>query len=233
MIPNQSWFPTNLQDRAAWYVNFKNQFSAVAASLDLDDYVTPVGNDNLVFQFVADIHNQIKAFDDAVRQYRKIITEDNIGKPTPDFPPMPAFSLPAVIPTGLFERLNKLRTKIMAADNYTDEIGALLGILSKSSDSIAPSEVKPSIQTFAAESGYRFSVVVAGRGESDMWDVLILKKGAVTWQSVKTAVGKSVDVVITPTTAGEAEQVQVRVQLKKANQNYEQPSDIVYVTVNP
>jgi len=66
-----------------------------------------------------------------------------------------------------------------------------------------------------------------------MWDVLILKKGASGWQSVKTAVGKSVDVQITPNTPGEAEQIQVRVQLKKNNQNYGQPSDMVYVTVNP
>jgi hypothetical protein len=39
--------------------------------------------------------------------------------------------------------------------------------------------------------------------------------------------------VVTPTTPGESEQIQVRVQLKKNNQNYGQPSDMVYVTVNP
>jgi hypothetical protein len=108
-----------------------------------------------------------------------------------------------------------------------------LGILPTQGDSLVEAEVKPQIETFAAQSGYQFSVVVSGRGNSDMWDVLILKKGAASWQSVKTAVGKSVDVQITPTTPGEAEQIQVRVQLKKNNQNYGQPSDMVYVTVNP
>jgi len=108
-----------------------------------------------------------------------------------------------------------------------------LGILPSQADSIAPSEVKPSIETFAAQTGYQFSFVVSNRGESDMWEVLILRKGTSSWQSVKTAVGKSVDVTLTPTAPGEAEQVQIRVQLRKNNQNYGQPSDMIYVTVNP
>jgi len=40
-------------------------------------------------------------------------------------------------------------------------------------------------------------------------------------------------VSITPATPGDTEQMQVRVQLRKSNQNYGQPSDVVYVTVNP
>ena len=50
---------------------------------------------------------------------------------------------------------------------------------------------------------------------------------------VKTASGKSIDVTIEPTAQGKPEQIQVRVQLKKNNADYGQPSDAVYVTVNP
>ena len=45
--------------------------------------------------------------------------------------------------------------------------------------------------------------------------------------------GILVNVVITPTTPDKPEQLQVRVQLRKNNQNYGQLSDVVSVTVNP
>jgi hypothetical protein len=43
-----------------------------------------------------------------------------------------------------------------------------------------------------------------------MWEVLILWKGASARQMIQTAGGKSVNVVIAPTCAGEAEQIKVR-----------------------
>lgn len=234
MIPSQTWFPTNLPARAAWYENFANQFAVVGAGLGFTaNEINSLNNDNDVLQFLLGAAVEIEAYKKSVKEYREIITEGEIGEPNPQFPANPALALPASIDAGMFERLVKLVERIRAAPNYTDQTGALLGILPTQSEQIAPSEVKPQIETFAAQTGYQFSVVVAGRGESDMWEVLILKKGSASWQSVKTAVGKSVDVTITPTTPGESEQIQVRVQLRKNNQNYGQPSDMAYVTVNP
>lgn len=234
MIPSYRWFPRNLPARALWYANFANQFADVGASLGFTaNEINSVNNDNSVFQFLANAAVEIEAYKRSVGEYREIITEENIGEPNPQFPANPALALPASIDTGMFERLVNLVERIRVAPNYTDQIGALLGILPTQPEQIAPSEVKPTIQTFAAETGYHFSVVVEGRKEADMWEVLILKKGAAGWQTVKTANGKSVDVTITPTTPGESEQIQVRVQLRKNNQNYGQPSAMVYVTVNP
>lgn len=233
MIPSQSWFPTNLAARAAWYLNFNTQFAKVAAALDLDGSIAEVEKDNGVMQFIADIHEQLRAFEQAVTQYRKIITENQTGQPIPSFPPMPAFALPFEIPTGMFERLNKLRDKILAADTYTNETGALLGILARKSDSLAPQDVKPTVQAFGSQSNYEFSCVVGGRGASDSWEVLVRRAGQEKWTAAKTATGKSVDVVIAPTTEGKPEQLQIMIQLKKSNANYGQPSDAVYMTVNP
>lgn len=234
MIPSNRWFPRSLPERSAWYENFANQFAVVGLSLGFTaNEISSMTNDNDVFQFLADAAVTIKAYEKAIQQYRVIITEHDIGDANPQFPANPALTLPASIDTGMFERLNKLVERIRVAPNYTNETGALLGILPTQPDSISPSEVKPTIKTFAAETGYQFSIVVEGRKEADMWDVLILRKGAASWQNIKTATGKSVDVTITPTTPGEAEQIQVRVQLRKANQNYGQPSSIEYVTVNP
>jgi len=160
MIPSQTWFPTNLAARAAWYENFATQFALIAVSLGFTtNDINSIANDNAVFQFLANAAVQLEAYITAIGKYRKIITEGDIGEPNPQFPANPSFTLPAIVYTGMFERLNKLRTRIMAAENYTDETGALLGILPKAPDSLVESEAKPQIETFAAQSGYHFSVV--------------------------------------------------------------------------
>ena len=107
----------------------------------------------------------------AIVQYREVITEGDIGDPTPDFPANPAFALPVVQPTGIFERLNNLVERIRVAPNYTPETGALLGIIPTASESIAPADVKPLIQVFAAQTGYEFSVVAENREKADSWSV--------------------------------------------------------------
>lgn len=234
MIPNAKWFPSGLQNRAAWYANFNTQFALVATLLGFTNAdITAVNNDNTMMQFLADYDVQEKAFSKAVTQFRRIITEDDIGEPTPVFPDVPTLGNPGNCATGMFERLNDLRDRILVAPGYTNEIGAILGILPTQSEQIAPETIKPTIQASAAQTGYVFSLTVTGRADADMWEVLVLRKGTAGWASVKTATGKSVDVTIQPSVAGEAEQMQVRVQLRKNNQNYGQPSDIVYVTINP
>ena len=234
MIPSSRWFPSGLQDRAAWFQNFSTQFAAVAVSLGFTAADgTAVDKDNQIMQFLADSETQLKAYSKAVTQYRKLITEGDIGDPTPEFPANPAFALPVVQPTGIFERLNNLVERIRVAPNYTAETGALLGIIPTTSESIAPGDVKPSIHVFAAQTGYEFSVVAEKREKSDSWNVEIRRAGLEKWETVKTATGKSVNVVITPTTPDKPEQLQIRVQLLKNNENYGQSSDIVPVTVNP
>lgn len=234
MIPNRAWFPTNLAERAAWYLNFNMQAQASGATLGLTAAdLTQISDDNDVMQFLAGVATQVKAYDDAVRQYRTIITEGNIGEMTPPFPADPALALPVVIPTGLFERLNAYRTRILASAAYTDEQGALYGIVGSAPVPPPPASVKPTIEVFAAQTGYVYSVVVGNRAESNMWEVWILPTGAAAWTLVKTANGKSVDITAAPTTPGEPMQMQVRIQLKKNNQNYGQLSDTVYTTVNP
>jgi hypothetical protein len=234
MIPSQTWFPTNLAARAAWFQNFNDQFKLIGTGLGFTaGEIAAVDEDNAVFQFLADADVKAKAYGRAIGQFRTLLTEDDVGKPTPDFPGSLALAPPATVPAGLFERLAKLVDRIRVAPAFTNETGALLGILPRASGALGEADVKPSIEVTAAQTGYLFAVVVSNRGAADMWEVLLLKKGAAGWQSVKTATGKAVDVTVAPTTAGEAEQVQARVQLRKNNQNYGQPSAIEYVTVNP
>lgn len=234
MIPSFRWFPRGLQDRAAWYQNFSTQFAAVGVSLGFTpSEMTEVAEDNQVIQFLADTLVQLDAYKKAVGQYREIITEGDVGEPTPAFPSNPNFNLPVIQPTGIFQRLVELIERIKAAPDYTDEIGALLGIIPSAPDSVSPEDVKPSVEAFAAQSGYEFSIVVSNRGKANMWEVQIRRAGQEKWETVKTASGKSVDVEVQPSEDGKPEQVQVRVQLLKDNQPYGMLSDMVAVTVNP
>ena len=234
MIPSRRWFPGNFSARADWFDNFYTQFAAVAASLGFDaDDITAVRNDNQVMQFLADVFTQAKAFDDAARQYRKIITEDDTGKPTPEFPANPAFALPVVVPTGIYERLDKLVDRIKVTPNYTDETGALLGIIPTQEGDVPELDVKPTIKAFSAAMGHHFSLVVEGREKATTWNALIKRDGSDKWELAKTASGKSVDITVELIAAGKPEQIQVIVQLQKSNADYGQPSDPVYVTLNP
>ena len=234
MIPSARWFPSALPARAAWFQNFATQFSALAASLGFTPAdVTSVNNDNAMLQFMNDNEAQISTYSEAVRMFRRIITLGSIGEPTPVFPANPNLANPGNSATGMFERLDILRKQIMLRPNYTDEIGAMLGILTAVNVPPPPSSVKPRIEVTGAQTGYHFSIVVSNREESNSWEAMVLRKNATQWQLAKTAIGKSADVTLAPTTPGDAEQLQVRVQLMKNNEPYGQLSDTVWVTINP
>ena len=115
---------------------------------------------------------------------------------------------------------------------YAKADGEALGFEAIKPAPISPNLVKPSVQLFGAAHDSHFTVVVTGRGEATMWDAYILRKGG-SWKKEASADGKSADIHVDLQTPGEAEQIQVYVQMRKGNANYGQPSDPVYVTLNP
>ena len=129
-----------------WYANFAVQFALVADTLGLTAKVAQVNDDNSVMQFIGEAITNLDAYDEAVRQYQRIITEGAPGTPTPEFPDNPTLALPKIVTTGIFTRLDKLVDQIKEADNYTDETGGLLGILPKKTDSIAPEDKAPTLK---------------------------------------------------------------------------------------
>src|SRR2546423_12805728 len=129
-IPSRAFFPQSLQNRAAWYKNFDEQATATGTTLGLTAAeVTQITDDSAVVNFLAGAAVTIDAYKEAVRQYRKLITEGKIGEPTPAFPANLALTLPTVIKPGMFERLIDYVDRIRASAAYTDEVGAAYGIL--------------------------------------------------------------------------------------------------------
>ncbi len=82
-------------------------------------------SDNNVIQFLATTATTLDAYHDAVRQYRIIMTEGNTGEATSDFPASISPTLPVIVPTGIFERMEDMVKRTRVALNYTDEIGHL------------------------------------------------------------------------------------------------------------
>lgn len=139
---------------------------------------------------------------------------------------------PTALVAGVEQRSRERDARFKLSQAMTEAARLALDLVD-AAQHISPDSVKPAVEPFPAAGNYEFALVVANRGESDMYDVQIRRKGSETWTTVKSGTGKSINVTVTPTTPGDAEQLQVRVQLKKKNANYGQPSDPVYVTVNP
>ena len=234
MVPSSKWFPTNLAARAAWYANFANQFITIyAALLGLSSYTTAVDHDNEDFQSIAATRLAAKNFDRAVADFLRDLTEGAVGSPSPVFPSEAFAAPPRGVAAGIFQRLDELRTLIMAQPNYVQAMGTAMGIEPSKPAPITPTLVKPTIIAEGAASDYHFSVIAGNRQEADQWNVMVLRKGAAGWVIAKTATGKSIDVHLTPLVPGEPEQLQVRIQLLKGNEDYGQVSDTVWVTINP
>src|SRR5690606_19027189 len=139
--------------------------------------------------------------------------------------------LPNPANAGAYQRFMERGKRWKTSPGWTPEIGTALGY-DAAPPKPSPDSVKPEIKVFAASSGYHFSIVVSDRGEANMWGIYILRKAGV-WTKIDSASGKSADVHVTPSTPGDAEQLQVRVQLRKNNEDYGQVSDPAYVTINP
>jgi hypothetical protein len=234
MIPSKTWFPQGIQERAAWFLNFYTQLVKIADALNVSaDKVKVVQDDNSVMQFLADADVQVKAYDKAARQYRKIITEGNIGDNTPEFPAAPALALPIVVTTGIFERLDKLVKQIRDADAYTAETGALLGILPVQQVKIPLAELKPTITAAPLPSGYKFTVETSKLGAS-AFKVQIRRMDSELWTDIGFGTKSPIEATLpNPTAPGQVERIQARVILMENNQPVGTPSDPAYVNVNP
>ena len=231
MIPSRTWFPLSLQDRATWYNNFDTQFQVVGASLGFGLLeVTSVSDDNSVIQFLIQAETELKVYEDAVWKYRILMTEGDIGDPAVAFPALPTYGTPASVPRGIFERLVSIVNRIRVAPAYTDEVGALLGIIPATPS--VPTEFKPVIKTSESVGGYSFDVNVTRLGMPG-FKIQIQRSGETGWKDNTFATNNPATVVITPTTPDQPERVLVRAILLDNNVPVGTPFDPTYVTANP
>lgn len=186
---------------------------------------------NLVYIFdYSDVFDTNKK---AVTQIKQALYNGEPGETINAFPPVVNGAFPKSPLAGNLALTNEKIRRFKAAPGYTFQIGVTLGIEDVTPNVVDPATVKPTLQAFSAATDYVVSIVTANRGNSDQWTVSLLRKGSANWENVGSFTGKSADITITPTVPGDAEQIQIRIQLKKSNANYGQPSDPTYVTINP
>jgi hypothetical protein len=209
MTPSHKWFPSSLQERSVWFANFASKFSTVGVSLGFTEAeLTAVENDSSVVQFLAFTAGELANFRAAVKQYRDIITEGEIGDPTPAFPANVSFVLPSVVPTGIFERLDNLVKRIRVAPAYTNEIGALLGIIPAAPAPQPESGLKPNLNVTAMPGNVVEVKFVRGNTEGVVMEMKI--DNAETWSDAGRYFSSPVNLTIPENPAKLPRAVQIR-----------------------
>ena len=231
MIPSRAWFPASLQERAAWFVNFKANIQGVGLTLGMTvGEITSVGQDSDIMDFLATTSVAVDAYIDGIRNYRKIISEGNIGDPTPAFPADVSFALPTPVDTGLFERLDNLVKRIRVAPAYTEEIGALLGIITSGGPLGPIDEFPPTIKA-SVDPGNIIEVKFT-KGQSDGIYIETNVDNA-GWSFTEKAVKSPAVFDVPANQANTPRGVQIRARFLEGNNPVGDWSDIVTVQTIP
>jgi hypothetical protein len=233
MIPSQAWFPTSIVDRAVWFKNFATNFAVIGSSLGFsDEEIEQVVADSEVVQFLSAAIYQNNAYTRALQGMQKSITQGKIGENTPDLPTPPLFSPPPMVPTGIFQRLVKTVNRVRTAPTYTNETGAILGILPGRTVREVTRDHVPKIVVDSAFGGYRFRVKVA-KLRMDAFEVQVRRNSNDHFEHAATGIASPLDVALTPLNPGQPEQIYVRVRMLKGNEPVGNFSNMVQITVNP
>ena len=197
--------------------------------------VTRVGEQLAILESLVehcDLYDANKKVANAVkdRAWRGPVTGDPLEIPT-----TAAYVPPFPLVEDIVGQLNSANRRFREGPGYTnDEVGVALGFFTATPEPPTnPTSVTPTLDAFAAASGGVVSCVVGNRVESDGWQAFIMRSGSTEWEMVGTYTGKSADVLISLTNPGQPEIIQIRIQLRKGNQNYGNVSAALTVTLNP
>jgi hypothetical protein len=207
-----------------------SQYIAEAGATAAD--ITSIQEDAANMDWILTFASLVDEYSGTAFGIKRMFLRGEIGAQLGNFMDAPEAAPPSGLKPSVEKRSRERDQRFLRSTTMTEAARLALDLVD-TPPNISPGSVKPTIEAFPAAGNYEFALVTANRGESDMYDVQERRKGSETWKTIKSATGKSANVTVTPTTPGQAEQLQIRVQLKRKNENYGQPSDPVYVTVNP
>ncbi len=216
MMPSKSWFPSSLQNQAAWFQNFNTQFSGVGLSLGfVAADITRVSNDNQMVQFCADQTVVVENFAKAFRAYRDTLFTGDQSGPQPAYPPLPTETPSGPLNAGIFERLDDLVKRIRVAPNYTAEIGELLGITPSTTVRPAPEEMQPTLKATPLPGSVVQVKFVRANTIGVMIEMQIDNSG--TWSSAGNYFSSPAELVIPQNPQNLPRAVQVRARFLEKN----------------
>lgn len=198
-----------------------------------DQDITDVQNLLANLTAIDDYSEVVDADKKSVFKVKQTMFDGDIGVPVAALPSFGSLSFATPALSGGRDLTIARNKRFMLGPGYTSQIGVALGIEIDSPDPLVPSTVTPTIEVHGAQTGAVFGILVGNRGDSNMWQVQILRKGASVWENLDKFSGKTADVVVPLLNPGESEQIQVRIQLLKNNLPYGQLSLAATVTINP
>ncbi|HEX8371026.1 MAG TPA: hypothetical protein VF604_20950 [Pyrinomonadaceae bacterium] len=207
-----------------------DQYAAAVGASVAD--ITSIGEDYANMDWILNFTSLVNEFSGTAFGIKRKFLRGELNEPLGAFVDAPDASPPSTLKAGV-EKRSRERDQRFRRSQTINEAARLALDLVDEPPNISQDAVKPTVEAFPAAGNYELAAVIANRGDSDMSDVQIRRKGSEKWVAVKSGTGKSINVIIEPTAEGQPEQLQIRVQLKRKNENYGQPSDPVYVTVNP
>ena len=232
MIPSSKWFPTNIAERFDWYENFNNQIQTIGTTVGLVAAdITAIANDATWMSFLSQATMAVDAYSDGVRQFRKTLTEGEIGDANPAWPTSIDPTPPSTtVPTGIFERLDAYVKRIRVSPNYTPETGALLGIIPSKGGDIVETEMKPVLKANSMPG----SIVEVSftRGRSDGITIETKVDNAASWSGAGNYFKSPASLNI-PDGTGLPHSVQIRARYIIGNEPVGLNSDTVNVVTTP
>jgi hypothetical protein len=231
MIPSKRWFPRSVTEQSWWIQNFAAKVIQIGPSLGLTPAeITQMTLDAEDFRSIADTTRSVDAFRLAVVEFRLSLAEARIGSPTPVFPAITFSAPPNAVPAGIFQRVGNLVRRIRASPNYTDETGALLGIVPSYKSESVEEELKPALKALVLPGG--IVQIAFTRGQSDGISIELKLDKDAEWTSAGRFF-KSPIVLTIPNGNGLPRAVQLRARYLDGNSSVGQNSNVVNVVTLP
>ena len=214
----RDFLPSNWSAFADWMANFNGGMTTLAAKYGLAGELTQLGKENDWVQYWIPAKYIAKQQESQLGDFVGAIVN---GEPGGAQPTDPDWKLPAdpppVIPPGLKKRLRSLARQIKANPLFTKADGELLGIVAPEEAGISPETTTPEIKlrtltNFAVEVEFR-------KYGFDALRVEYRHKGG-NWILAAILTSSPGVFNIVPTTAGEAEQIEVRAVYLLKNQPF-------------
>lgn len=227
----RDFLPNSWSAFADWMANFNGGMTTLAAKYGLTGELTQLDKDNDWVQYWIPAKQIARHQENQLNDFIDAIVSGEQGAPQPTDPAwgLPAGPPPNIAP-GLKKRLRSLVRQIKANPLYTKADGELLGIVSPEEADISPETTTPEINL---RSLANFAVEVEFRKYGfDALRVEYRHKGG-NWILAAILTSSPGIFNIVPTTAGEAEQIEVRAVFLLKNQPFGNFSPTYNAVIQP
>lgn len=140
------YIPLSDADKGIWLNNFSTKMAGYAATLGVTAAeLSSLQKDNAAFQYIINTMESYRQYVLNLAGYKNMMKHATVNQHIGALPVMPTLpTAPPMVAEGIFDRVAKMVTRLKASVNYTDAIGADLGVVASSS-SVNITTLQPNI----------------------------------------------------------------------------------------